>query len=233
MNIHALHPWDLTPVEAVALQRDLAGRVEVRTPLTDCRLVAGADVSYNRFSSDFWAGVVVLRFPDLTVVEKQGARRESPFPYIPGLLSFREAPALLEAFARVQAEPDVILFDGQGIAHPRRLGIASHMGLFLDKPCVGCAKSLLTGKYKDPGLKAGSVAPLTDAGEVVGQVVRTKDRVKPLFISAGHKIDLPSAVRLVLASTAGYRLPEPTRQAHLHVNELRRQAACGPGEHDL
>jgi deoxyribonuclease V len=167
MHIHALHRWDLTPVEAVALQRDLAGRVDVCAPLTNCRLVAGADVSYNRFSNIFWAGVVVLHFPDLTVVEKQGARRESPFPYIPGLLSFREAPALLEAFARVQADPDVILFDGQGIAHPRRLGIASHMGLFLDKPCIGCAKSLLTGKYKDPGPKAGAVAPLTDRGEVI------------------------------------------------------------------
>jgi deoxyribonuclease V len=176
--------------------------------------------------------VVVLRVADLEVVEKQESIRESPFPYIPGLLSFREAPALLEAFAKLKHEPDAVLFDGQGIAHPRRIGIASHVGLWLNKPSVGCAKSLLTGKHREPGKRAGSVTALLDKTEVVGQVVRTKDRVRPLFISAGHLIDLPSAVRLVLQTCRGYRLPEPTRQAHLHVNALRRGAACGlPTKH--
>jgi deoxyribonuclease V len=223
MMIHPLHRWDLSQTEAVALQRELAGRVDVRTPLTRWDLVAGADVSYNRFSSAFYAGVVVLRAPDWTVVERQGAMRESPFIYIPGLLSFREAPALLEAFARVKSEPDVVMFDGQGIAHQRRLGIAAHMGLWLDRPSVGCAKSRLCGHYEEPGPEAGSVAPLRDRGDVIGEVVRTKDRVQPVFVSPGHKIDLPSSVRVVLNSCKGYRLPEPTRQAHLYVNELRRQ----------
>ena len=170
-----------------------------------------------------YAAVVVLRTSDWTIIETQGAVRASPFPYIPGLLSFREAPALLEAFAKLRTVPDAVVLDGQGLAHPRRLGLACHVGLWLDLPCVGCAKSLLTGKYKEPGKRAGSLAPLVDRGEVVGNVVRTKDNVKPLFVSAGHKIDLPSAVRLVLEGCRGYRLPEPTRQAHLHVNALRRQ----------
>jgi deoxyribonuclease V len=223
MHIHALHPWDLEPAAAVALQRQLADRIDTRTPVTRCELLAGADVSYNRFSSRFFAGVVVLRLPDYTIVERKGAVRESPFPYIPGLLSFREAPVLLDAFARLESEPDAIMCDGQGLAHPRRLGIACHLGLWLDRPCFGCAKSLLTGHYKEPGPRAGSLSPLVDRKEVVGEVVRTKDNVQPVFVSAGHKIDLPSAVRLTLASCRGYRIPEPTRQAHLYVNQLRRE----------
>lgn len=226
MKIHALHSWDLTPTEAVALQRELAGKIDVRSPLVGCELVAGADVSYNRFSDQFYAGVVVIRLSDGVIIEKQGAVRRSPFPYVPGLLSFREAPALLEAFAKVEAEPDVVMFDGQGLAHPRRLGLACHVGLWLERPCVGCAKSLLTGKYQEPGLNAGSLSPLVDRGEVVGNVVRTKTKIKPVFVSPGHRIDLPSAVRVVLQCCRGYRLPEPTRQAHLHVNVLRREATC-------
>src|SRR5262249_3199279 len=153
------------------------------------------------------------------VIEAQYAVRETRFPYVPGLLSFREAPALIDAFARVQNQPDVVLFDGQGIAHPRGLGIASHLGLFLEVPTVGCAKSLLYGHYQDPGPKAGALSPLKSrTGDVVGQVVRTKDKVKPLFISAGHRIDLGSAVRVALEMCRGYRLPEPTRLAHQYVN---------------
>jgi deoxyribonuclease V len=225
MKVHRLHPWDLTPTEAVALQRELAARVDARTPLTKFDLVAGADVSYARFSSVFYAGVVVLRTLDWAVVETQSAVRESPFPYVPGLLSFRESPAVLEAFAKVKSEPDVVMFDGHGYAHPRRFGIACHIGLCLDRPTLGCAKSLLVGSYKDLGDKPGSVAPLTDHGETIGYAVRTKARTKPVFATVGHKIDLPSAARAVLASCRGYRIPEPTRQAHRHVNALRREAA--------
>jgi deoxyribonuclease V len=213
----------------VALQRQLASQVETRTPLVRCELVAGADVSYGRFSSTFHASVVVLRMSDLSIVETQGAVGEAPFPYIPGLLSFREAPVVLNAFAKLESEPDVVMLDGQGLAHPRRLGLACHVGLWLDLPCLGCAKSRLTGTFKEPGLKAGSVSPLVDDDEVIGQVVRTKDKVKPVFVSAGHKIDSRSAVEVVLATCRGYRIPEPTRQAHLHVNALRRKAACGEG----
>jgi deoxyribonuclease V len=226
MKIQPLHSWDLTPTEAVALQRQLASRVDARTPLTRCELIAGADVSYSRFSKILFAGVVVLRMPDLTIVERQGISFETRFPYIPGLLSFRETPALLEAFARVRSEPDVIMLDGHGLAHPRRFGYACHAGLWLDRPCLGCAKSKLIGDYKDPRRKAGSVAPLRDHGETIGQVLRTRDAIKPVFVSVGHKIDLRSAAELVLVACRGYRIPEPTRQAHLFVNALRRETAC-------
>jgi deoxyribonuclease V len=221
VQIHPLHSWDLSIDAAVALQRELAGRVITDTPLEQCRLIAGADVSYDRFSSTFYAGVVVLRTEDWGVVERQAAQAESTFPYVPGLLSFREAPVLLKAFERVQSVPDLVVCDGQGIAHPRRLGLASHVGLWLDVPCAGCAKSRLTGRFTEPGPEAGSHSPLVDHGEVVGSVVRTKARVQPVFVSPGHRTDLESAVRWVLAGCRRYRLPEPTRLAHLFVNEVR------------
>jgi deoxyribonuclease V len=223
LEVHRLHDWNLTPTEAVALQRELSGKVDTRTPLVRCDLVAGADASYNRFSPVFYAVVVVLRTSDWTIVEKQEVVRESPFPYVPGLLSFLEAPALLDAFAKLETKPDAVMIDGQGIAHPRRIGIASHVGLFLDVPTVGCAKSRLTGIYKEPRRPRGSLAPLRDKGDVIGSIVRTRDGVKPVFVSVGHKIDQASAVRLVLQCAQGYRIPEPTRQAHLHVNDLRRR----------
>lgn len=226
MKIHRLHDWNLSPADAIALQIDLARRVVVDAPLTDCKLIAGADVSYNRFSSTFYAGVVVVTVAEGTIVERRGAVLDSPFPYVPGLLSFREAPALLEAFARLEAAPDAVMCDGQGIAHPRRLGIASHVGLWIDKPCIGCAKSRLTGEYREPAAQAGSRAPLRIGNEIVGEVVRTKARTRPLFVSPGHRIDLASATHWLLASCRGYRLPEPTRQAHLYVNELRRGEAA-------
>ncbi|HYV37421.1 MAG TPA: endonuclease V [Gemmataceae bacterium] len=145
------------------------------------------------------------------------------FPYVPGLLSFREGPVLLEAFAKLRTTPDAVMIDGQGFAHPRRMGIACHIGLFLDVPTLGCAKSLLVGKYKEPGKKRGSLAPLLDKDDIIGSIVRTRDKVKPVFVSIGHKIDQASAVRLVLQCAQGFRIPEPTRQAHLHVNALRRR----------
>jgi deoxyribonuclease V len=223
MKIHSLHPWDLSAADAVALQRELAGRIDTHTPLGRCELVAGADVSYGRFSNIFYAGVVVVRVADGEVVEKQGAVRESHFPYIPGLLTFREAPALLEAFAKVRTEPDAVMVDGHGYSHPRRIGITAHVGLLLDRPTVGCAKSRLTGRYQEPGPEAGSTAPLLDGDEVIGEVVRTKNRVKPVFVSVGHRTDLDSACRDVLAVTPEYRLPETTRRA----DRLSRDALGG------
>jgi deoxyribonuclease V len=224
VKIHPLHTWNLTPAEAVALQSRLANQVDFQTPLTRCEIIAGADVSYNRFSTTFYAGVVVLRVADCSVVETQGAVGEVTFPYVPGLLSFREAPIVLEALAKVRTEPDAVMCDGQGIAHPRRLGLASHIGLWLQKPCLGCAKSRLWGRFQELDPQAGSYSPLQDpAGAVIGAAVRTKKGVKPVFVSPGHLIDLASAVRLVLATCRGYRVPEPTRQAHLHVNAFRRQ----------
>ncbi len=153
MHIHSLHRWDLTPKEAVVLQRELADRVITDAPLPSCSLIAGADVSYNKFDPVIYAGVVVLSLPDLAVVERRGASIECHFPYIPGLLSFREAPALMAAFAKIESVPDAVMLDGQGIAHPRRLGLASHVGLWLDVPCLGCAKSLYVGKYEEPGAR--------------------------------------------------------------------------------
>jgi deoxyribonuclease V len=226
MRIRCPHSWDVTPTEAVALQRTMAGLVKRTPPLENCARIAGADISYNRFSPTFYAGVVVLRTSDWTVIEKQGVIRETRFPYVPGLLTFREAPAVLEAFAKIRSRPDAVMIDGHGYAHPRRIGVASHIGLCLDLPTIGCAKTRLVGAHDEPGVEAGSTASLLHHDEVIGQVVRTKRNTRPLFISVGHKIDLASAVRWVLAACRGYRVPEPTRQAHLHVNELRRGAAC-------
>jgi len=224
MKTHRLHEWNLTPTQAVALQRELAERVEIGPPLGRCDLVAGADVSYNRFGNTFYAGVVVLRTSDLSVVEQQGAVREVHFPYIPGLLSFRETPALLDAFAKVKSEPDAVIVDAHGYSHPRRFGLSCHVGVCLDRPTLGCAKSRLSGSYEEPGREAGAHAPLEDKGEVIGSVLRTKRGVQPVFVSVGQRIDLASAVRVVLETCRGYRLPEPTRQAHHYVNGLRRQA---------
>jgi deoxyribonuclease V len=228
MKIHHLHSWDLTPKEAVLLQRELAGQVDARSPLTRCELVAGADASYDRVADVLYAGVVVVRVKDGTIVETQQAVRRVTFPYVPGLLTFREAPALLEAFAKVESEPDAVMLDGQGRAHPRRFGLACHVGLWLDRPCLGCAKSRLIGEYREPGEKAGARTSLRHGEDVIGSVVRTRTRVKPVFVSVGHKIDLPSAVRVVLRNVHGYRLPEATHQAHLLVNAIRRAAPESP-----
>lgn len=218
MKFEPLHSWDLTPDEAVSLQERLAARVEAGPPLVKCDLVAGADVAYDDVTNTVFAGVVVLRTSDWQIVETQGVAGKNDFPYLPGLLSFREAPALLEAFAKVESEPDLVMFDGQGLAHPRRFGLACHVGLWLDRPCVGVGKTRYRGEYDDPGEEAGSAADLVDEGEVIGKVVRTRTGVNPVFVSVGHRIDLESAVRWVLAGAREARVPEPTRQADIFVN---------------
>lgn len=223
MKIHPLHSWNLTPDEAIALQRELAGKVDQQTPLKHCELIAGVDAAYGIDSSVFYAGIVVLHLPDMTVVERQEAVMESPFSYLPGLLSFREAPVLLEAFAKLKSEPDAVMLDGQGYCHPRRFGLACHVGLWLNRPCLGCGKTRLIGDFEEPAQPAGSRSPLMEHGEVIGDVVRTRDGVRPVFVSVGHRIDLDSAVRLVLDTCRGYRLPEPSRLAHQHVNDVRRR----------
>ena len=222
MKIHPLHSWDLTLEQATILQRELAGRVDSDQAVKSCRLIAGADISYNLTSPTLYAAVLVLRMEDMSLVEVKSTVSEARFPYHSGYLSFREAPALLQAFALVESEPDVIMLDGQGIAHPRRLGLACHIGLWLQRPCLGCAKSRLVGRHADLDLEADSQADLVDTNEVVGRVVRTKKGVRPVYVSPGHLIDLSSAVALVLSSCRGYRLPEPTRQADHYVNALRR-----------
>jgi deoxyribonuclease V len=227
MKIHCRHSWDLTPKEAIALQKEMADQVDDTVPLGRCELIAGADISHERFSSVIYAGVVVWRASDNTVVERRSSVTETQFPYVPGLLSFREAPAILDVFRRVKSQPDVVMIDGQGMAHPRRIGIASHIGVCLGVPTVGCAKTRLCGSFDDPGPTVGASAPLVDRGDVVGQVVRTKERANPLFVSVGNLIDLAGAVQVVRNCVRGYRVPEPTRQAHLFVNDERRKGLRG------
>ncbi|HVG37649.1 MAG TPA: deoxyribonuclease V [Pyrinomonadaceae bacterium] len=217
-----LHDWKLSPREAVELQKELRASVRLEPARAEIKTVAGADISFNKFSSTIYAGVVVLALPSLEIVEEVGIVSETRFPYVPGLLSFRESPAVLEAWERLRTEPDAVLFDGQGIAHPRRVGIASHVGLLINRPTVGCAKSVLVGKYEDPPPERGAWTPLVDRGEVVGAALRTKTRVSPIFVSPGHLIDLNGAIELTLRANGGYRQPEPTRRAHLLVNELRQ-----------
>ncbi|HZC76226.1 MAG TPA: deoxyribonuclease V, partial [Ktedonobacterales bacterium] len=178
--------------------------------LDDIRTVAGVDVSYGEVGR---AAVVVLSFPALEVLEEVAFEGAARFPYVPGLLSFREGPLALAALERVQTRPDVLMFDGQGYAHPRRLGLASHLGVYLDMPSIGAAKSRLVGTYVEPGPNIGDRSPLVHRGEVVGVALRTKPRTNPLFVSAGHKLDLETAVAVVLRCLRGYRLPEPTRLA--------------------
>ena len=216
-----LHSWDLTPREAVALQQELRTRVRVEPLTHEVKTIAGADVSFNKFSETIYTGIVVLRLSDLQIVDSVGIRSTAKFPYVPGLLSFREAPSLLEAWEQLQTKPDVLMLDGQGLAHPRRLGIACHVGLWLDWPTLGCAKSILVGRHGELQPEAGSFMPLVDRGEQVGVALRTKNKVAPVYVSVGHRLDLPTAISLVLRSTTKYRQPEPTRQAHLLVNRLR------------
>src|SRR5438067_2179009 len=217
-----LHDWAVTPREAVELQKSLRERVRLVPLAKKVRTVAGADISFNKFSPVVYAGLVVLRLPTLEVVEEVGVVSETKFPYVPGLLSFRETPSVLEAWAKLKTEPDAVMFDGQGIAHPRRVGIASHVGLLIDRPTLGCAKSVLVGKFEEPDEERGSWTPLVDKGETVGAALRTKTRVQPIYVSPGHLIDLAGAIELTLACDGGYRQPEPTRRAHLLVNALRR-----------
>lgn len=224
MKITPLHRWDLTAAEALALQTQLAASLDVTKPLGEWRTLAAADVSFDRDAPDLYAAVVVVERGTLNIIERVAVAAPAAFPYVPGLLSFREAPALLAAFEQVQSEPDVILCDGQGIAHPRRLGIASHLGLWLQRPTIGCAKSLLYGKYAEPGTEKGSKTPLLGRKEVIGTVLRSRTGVKPLFISPGHLCDLASAEQVVTEVTGRYRLPIPSRMAHDYVNEIRRKA---------
>jgi deoxyribonuclease V len=212
----------MTPREAIELQKSLRERVTLRPLDRQIETVAGADISFNKYEPTLYAGIVVLRLPSLEVLEEVCVVSETKFPYVPGLLSFRESPPILEAWAKLKTEPDAMMFDGQGIAHPRRVGIASHVGLIIERPTLGCAKSVLVGKYEEPPEARGAWTPLVDKGETIGAAVRTKDRVQPIFVSPGHLIDLAGAIELTLQCNSGYRQPEPTRRAHLLVNALRR-----------
>lgn len=207
-----MHRWDVSPAEARAIQERLRGRVSRRNLRRTVRHVAGVDISVKHDRAR--AAMVVLNFPDLQLVEVALAEEPVPFPYVPGLLSFREIPSILAAAKRLTVDVDLVLVDGQGIAHPRRFGLASHLGVLLGKPTIGCAKSRLIGTHDEPHHEAGCYTDLWDGDELIGAVLRTRSNVKPLYISVGHQIDLPTALDRVLECCDGYRLPEPTRLAH-------------------
>jgi deoxyribonuclease V len=213
MKITSLHEWEVSPREAMQIQRELQGRLTLRDAVGPIRMVAGADVALDKQEPGGCAGVIVYSFPDLREIERQSARAKVSFPYVPGLLAFREAPVLLAAFEKLHADPDLIMFDAQGLAHQRRFGLACHLGLALDKPAIGCAKSRLVGEFEEPGNEVGDYSPLYDGGEVVGAVLRTRRNVHPIFVSQGHKVSLATCLQVVLKCLDGYRIPKPTREA--------------------
>jgi len=229
-----LHEWNLSYAEARELQRRLAGEVEFAPFEGIPKVIVGLDCAFSGDGKRIFAAAVVLTVVgtrggasggpesfEFEHVETVTAQQETRFPYIPGLLSFREAPACLEAVGRLRRQPDLFMIDGQGVAHPRRLGLAAHLGLFFDRPTIGCAKSRLIGTYDEPGLEKGAYSFLYDGREVIGAVVRTRARVKPIFVSVGHKCRLEDAIHIALACAARYRIPEPARLAHQAVSRLK------------
>ena len=224
MKTTDLHSWTVTFQEAIRIQDQLREKLVFRPPHKPIRTLAAADVSYDPAGEIHFGAFLLFRFPDLSLLEKTWAVEKISFPYIPGLLTFREAPVLLKAFSQLSQEPDLLLLDGQGIAHPRSMGIASHLGVLLNLPAIGCAKSRLCGAYEEPGLQKGSTAPLKENGKTVGMAVRTRTGIKPVFVSPGHRMDFETSVKVVLALCRTYRIPEPLRQAHAFVNWLRGES---------
>jgi deoxyribonuclease V len=221
-----LHDWPIDYRRAVELQEKFAYRLKLRPlPLERIRTVAGLDVTAVRNDRRLWAAVVILRFDTLQIIEEAYARDTAEFPYIPGLLSFRELPVVLKALRKMQTVPDVIICDGQGLAHPRFFGLACHLGVWLNLPTIGCAKSRLVGQADDPGERRGDFSPLRYQNRTVGSVLRTRDGVKPVFVSPGHLTDLSSSREIVLACGQGRRLPEPTRLAHHAVTAFRKTSS--------
>lgn len=217
------HSWAVSPRRADEIQRQLAARVVRQWSGTSIRLVAGADCAYCEDDSLCAAAVVVWDLQARREVETKSTYSEIRFPYILGLFAFREAPLVLKALERLDKRPQVLICDGHGIAHPRRFGLASHIGVLADLPTIGCAKRILCGNFAHPGTDRGSKAPLLDNGEIVGTILRTRSGAKPVFVSIGHRIDLPTAERIVLACTTRYRLPEPLRLAHRAAAEVLRK----------
>jgi len=212
MKIKELHPWELSISDAKRLQSELAREVIVEDSSEQVRALCGVDVGIKEGIAR--AACVVMSFPELVVLDCGYAENPVRFPYVPGLLSFREIPSIIAVLEKINIEPDLLLADAQGIAHPRRFGLASHLGLLLDKPVIGCAKSRLIGECSEPGGKRGDFTHLIDRGEVVGAALRTREKVKPLYVSVGHRITLARAVEIVLKCTKGCRIPEPLRLAH-------------------
>jgi len=239
MKIKDLHSWNLSYSQARDCQKNLASKVQFISLKKPPKLIAGIDCAFSKDGKKIIAAIVVLKLPDFVLAETTTALRKVTFPYIPGLLSFREAPVCIAAVEKLKGKPDIFIIDGQGIAHPRRLGLAAHLGLFFDKPTIGCAKSRLTGTFQDPPLEKGTYTLLKDKKrtkqntqyairdtqyETIGAVVRTRTNVKPVFVSVGNKCLLKDAIKITLDCTTKYRLPEPTRLAHQLVSKLRLKA---------
>ncbi len=222
MKLLIKHSFSLTPREAASLQQKLAEKVKIKKlDLEKIRIVAGVDVSYSRTSKKLYAAVVALSFPELKILEKRGYAGRVSFPYLPGLLFFREGESLVKALQSLNIEPDILMVDGHGLTHPRGFGIACHLGVIFGKPSVGVAKKPLSGEFALPSEKPGSWSPIIKEGEKIGLVLRTRPQSKPVYVSPGHLINLESAYRLAWQTTRGHRLPEPIRLAHLYSNEMR------------
>jgi len=221
MKIKNLHKWDIPYDQARQIQDRLSAKIRFTPIKTTPKIIAGLDCAFSKDGKRIGAAVIIMSFPDLQVIETKTATAKVTYPYIPGLLSFREGPVCIKAVKQIENTPDVFLIDGQGIAHGRRLGLAAHLGLFFDKPTIGCAKSRLIGEYDEPKKEKGNYTPLIYKGQQVGSVVRTRTNVKPLFISVGNKCTLDDAVKITLACAKKYRLPEPTRLAHQAVTILK------------
>ncbi len=225
MQTKKLHRWNLSYSQARDCQMSLASKVQFTPLKANPTLIAGIDCAFSKNGKKIISALIVLKLPDFVPVETTSALRKATFPYIPGLLSFREAPVCIAAAEKLKSKPDLFIIDGQGIAHPRRLGLAAHLGLFFDKPTIGCAKSRLTGSFEEPSLEKGANSPLKDKGEIIGAVVvRTRTNVKPVFVSVGNKCLLKDAIKITLDCATKYRLPEPTRLAHQLVSKLRLKA---------
>lgn len=212
----------MTIPEATIIQNELREKVRIQPIDYPVNIIAGADISFNKFSPWVYAGIVLMRFPDLQPLGYSLVKKEVDFPYVPGYLAFREVPALLDAWQQLPFKPDVLVVDGHGIAHPRRMGIAAHFGVVADTPALGCAKKVLCGKFEEPALAKGSYSPLVHKEETIGVALRTKDKVKPVFVSPGNRIDLQGAMHIINQCIGKYRLPEPTRRAHNAVNDFRK-----------
>jgi len=232
MQTKNLHSWNLSYSQAIDLQKRLASKVQFAPLKKPPKLIAGLDCAFTKNGQKIIAAAVVVKLPDFELIETATASQKVTFPYVPGLLSFREAPACIAAVEKLKKEPDAFIIDGQGIAHPRRLGLAAHLGLFFDKPTIGCAKSRLTGYFKDPPPEKGAYTLLKDkkssrldtSDEAIGAVVRSRSNIEPLFVSVGNKCLLKDAIKITLDCATKYRLPEPTRLAHQTVSKLRLKA---------
>ena len=220
-----LHSWNVSTEEAIQIQEALRGRIILKKTFSKVKTVGGGDVAYSKNGNHLFGAMVVLSFPSMEILDMATVEGKTPFPYIPSLLSFREGPILINIFRNLKIKPDVLMVDGQGIAHPRGMGLASHMGLWFNLPSIGCAKTPLLDEFISPGPLRGSYEWIRREGKKVGAVLRTKDKVNPLFVSPGHRIDLKTSIQLILESCQGFRMPEPLRKAHQASLLVRREAS--------